>query len=116
MYSKKDLEEIDKRLKMVSENAREESRVFWDQNYPKKSNIEKAKYWASSLHRSMRSQEETGNNAYNIYTEQWMIGVLEVESNFLDLLPMIINIWSGVWDSYRIEKRIRKLYKKLKIQ
>ena len=55
-------------LKFISQIENEE-KLFWEVEYPSKSREEKIKHWGASLYRSMRSQEEVGQNPYIIYKE-----------------------------------------------
>ncbi len=114
MYSKEELEEIDKRLRKVSQDIQKEEKLFWDEEYPSKSREERIKHWASSLYRSMRSQEEVGQSAYSIYKKKWLEEVLKVEPEFMTFLPGVVKIWGGMWDHVKIEKRILKMYKQIK--
>ena len=87
---------------------------FWKNNYPKKSLDEKISYWASGLFRSMREQEEVNQNPYAIYSEKWLRETLEVEPNFLELLPLIYNVWGGMFDGGKVDRIIVKLLANMK--
>jgi len=87
---------------------------FWKRTYPQKTDNEKIKYWASTLYRNMRQQEESGLDAYAIYTITWLTDVLEKESDFLSMLPNIYNIWGNMFDSNRVDRTIKVHFKKIK--
>jgi hypothetical protein len=74
---------------------------------------EKAKYWAGGLFKSMRWQEESRLNPYDIYSEKWLLDTLNIDSNFLELLPKIYNIWGGMFDANKVDNIIQKLLKKI---
>jgi hypothetical protein len=61
----------------------------------------------------MRNQEEIGKSAYSVYKNNWLFEVLKVEPNFISFLPGIFSIWSGMWDSSKVERIIKKQYKKI---
>lgn len=86
---------------------------FWNEDYPKLSNEEKAKYWAGGLFRSMRMQEESNQNPYSIYSENWLRETLKNEANFLELLPQIYNIWGGMFEADKVDRIIRKHLKNI---
>ncbi|MBN8650569.1 MAG: hypothetical protein J0L67_04040 [Cytophagales bacterium] len=65
---------------------------FWKKTYPQKTEEEKVKYWASTLYRDMRQQEESGLIIYNIYSSIWLTNTLEKEPDFLNMLPKIYSI------------------------
>jgi hypothetical protein len=86
---------------------------FWKNEYPKMTNQEKAKYWAGSLFRSMRMQEESNQSPYIIYSEIWLRETLKLDPNFIELLPIIYNIWGGMFDSGKVDRIIQKHLKKM---
>jgi hypothetical protein len=57
-------------LRMRESEKKEDERIekFWAEEYPTFAKEDKAKYWAGGLFRSMRSQEESGQNPYAIYS------------------------------------------------
>ena len=81
--------------------------------YPKLSLDGKAKFWAGQMHRSMRWQSESGLNPYSIYSESGLIEILKFDPNFMQLLPRIYNIWSGTFDSEKVDRIMQKQYKNI---
>jgi len=92
----------------------DEENNFWKNEYPSKSNEEKAKYWASGLFRSMREQEEVNQSPYAIYSENWLRETLNADPNFLELLPQIFNVWGGMFDACKVERIIQRHLKNIK--
>ena len=86
---------------------------FWQEEYPSLSTTDKAKYWAGGLYRSMRWQEESNQNPYAIYSENWLRETLKTEPNFIELLPKIYNIWSGMFDAGKVDRIVQRLLKKI---
>ena len=111
MYSDEELEEIDKRIREASKKEDERIEKFWKDEYVHLSAEDKAKYWSGYLFRSMREQEGSGLNVYAIYTKYWLKSVLEKEPNFIQLLPLIYNIWGGLFDATKVDRIIQKLLK-----
>ena len=102
-------------LRMREAEKKEDERIdaFWQTEYPKLSLKEKAKHWSGELFSSMRMQEEAGQNAYSIYSEKWLKGVLEQDSNFVELLPHIYNLWGGMFDSGKVDRIIKRHLKNI---
>ncbi|MFM6519467.1 MAG: hypothetical protein ACKPIC_23875, partial [Microcystis panniformis] len=78
-------------LRMRKSEEQEDKRIekFWSHEYQNLSNEEKVTYWAGGLFRSMRMQEESNQNPYSIYSENWLRETLKNEANFLEFLPQI---------------------------
>lgn len=88
---------------------------FWKEEYPKKTKEEKAKYWAGGLFQSMRWQEESNQNPYSIYSENWLRDALKTDPDFLELLPFIYNVWGGMFDTSKVDRIIQRLLKKINV-
>lgn len=101
-----------KRPGWVQELFDEESN-FWKNEYPNKTEGEKVKYWAGGLFRSMRMQEESNQNPYSIYSENWLRETLKNEANFLEFLPQIYSIWGGTFDAGKVDRIIQKHLKNI---
>ncbi|MGG6230835.1 hypothetical protein [Tenacibaculum sp. SDUM215027] len=112
--SNKRNKEILKKLEFEVEQAKKSEDIFWKETYPKMNKKDKIKFWASSLNRSMRFQEESGFSAYSIYNTNWLKDVLKSEPDFFELLSGIFSIWSGTWDTLKIERILKNKHKKMK--
>ncbi|MTH15803.1 hypothetical protein [Flavobacterium sp. LC2016-01] len=75
---------------------------------------EQVKYWAGGLFRSMRMQEESRQNPYAIYSENWLKETLKLEPNFIEMLPEIYNVWGGMFDVNKVDNIIQRLFKNIK--
>ena len=95
------------------EDLEAEERRCWEDEYVKLSTREKIDTWASSLFRSMRTQEESGSNPYIIYSQRWLKETLEREPEFMQLLPEIYRVWGGMFDSNKVDNKIKKLFSTL---
>jgi hypothetical protein len=113
MYSDEELEEIDKRIKEASKKEDQRIAKFWKDEYPKLSIDEKAKYWAGGLFQSMRMQEESRQNPYAIYSENWLRDALNTDADFVELLPKIFRIWGGMFDADKVDTIVQRLLKRI---
>jgi hypothetical protein len=115
--AKVSIEGLKSLLRIRSDEKKEEERIqrFWQAEYPALPAEEKAKYWAAGLFRGMRSQEESGLNPYAIYTENWLKETLKQEPNFIDMLPMIYNVWGGMFDAAKVDRIIRRHLKNISL-
>ncbi len=91
----------------------DEEANFWKSVYPQKTEVDKIQFWAGSLFKSMRNQEESGLKVYAIYSKEWLKDTLIKEPNFLRMLPSIYNTWGGMFDSGKVDRIIQKLLKEL---
>jgi hypothetical protein len=98
-------------LKFIEEIENEENK-YWHEEYPELSKEERVKMWAGNLYRNMREQLESGLNPYEIYTKNMLKDTLEKEPNFIEMLPEIYSIWAEMFDSDKIDRKIKGLIKK----
>ena len=86
---------------------------FWKGEYPKLPVEERARHWAGGLFQSMRMQEESRQNPYAIYSENWLRDALKTEPDFIELLPEIYNIWGGMFDAGKVDRILQRLLKRI---
>ena len=94
---------------------KEDERIanFWQNEYSKLSKEDKAKKWAGGLFQSMRMQEESRQNPYAIYSENWLRDALKTDPDFLELLPLIYNIWGGMFDAGKVDRIVQRHLKNI---
>ncbi|NDV65977.1 hypothetical protein [Bacteroides sp. 224] len=102
------------RMRESSKKEDELIKKFWSEEYSQMSFSDKIKYWGAERHQSMRWQEESGYPVEWLYTRKWLEEMLEIEPDFMKMLPDIYNMWGMSFDSEKIDKVIQELYKEIK--
>lgn len=87
----------------------DEESIFWKNEYSIKPEEEKVRFWSASLHKSMRTQEESGLDPYVFYTDDWLKSTLAREPRFIEMLPKIYDMWGGMFDDKKVNGIIHKL-------
>ncbi len=77
--------------------------------YLAKSTQEKAIYWGSAMHGSMRSQAESGYDEFAFFSNDWIKSMHRHESDFLPIMELIYANWAGQWDVKTIRQRIKSV-------
>ncbi|MCK0097540.1 hypothetical protein MWU60_18330 [Yoonia sp. F2084L] len=74
--------------------------------YRKKTIAQKAALFGDAVHRSMRSQAESGYDELAYFSEDWIKSMQHHEPDFLQIMERIYANWAGQWDVQAIRQRI----------
>jgi len=106
MATKKNLTDEEKNLlKKIKEEEKEyeeETRLFWENEYPLYSQEQKINYWLASVHHGMRIQGEATADEYSEFSSGWYDWVKSVEPKFDKIFKSLVPLlgFEFDWDEY----------------
>ncbi|AFM05422.1 hypothetical protein Fleli_3082 [Bernardetia litoralis DSM 6794] len=69
---------------------------------------EKVKYWSGTLHQEMRWNVESGINAYDVFSKEWLEEVKPIEPNIEEILKEVIEKhWKNYWNKQKIWEALK---------
>lgn len=69
---------------------------------------ERITYWSGTLHQEMRWNVESGIDAYDIFSKEWLEEVRTIEPNIEQVLKEVIEkYWKNYWNKQKIWEALK---------